>query len=320
MGLAAPGEDKWLRSPVSVTRGCRFDQVLALRELLKPYRYVGVLCYDDFAAHTHKLAGPLLSSCGAEDACCQAYKERSVTLQLSPLLYELAGEFIQQAVGSGDSRFIAGHIRPMPDDCVTLWQSPKQELSELELEKSCRTNTMYHRFVPNLRSLKKLYNISTVFIMTHPIIRPRVFRMLEAGGIRPLYIDIPHLNNSLFTESAAATGTTASELSVRSRFSGVSSPGSPRLRTPMSFSLLALVEEAVAAAATVFLGTGESSMTGMIVQERLSRGSSPHDVYFLSPRTNHTVMPCRLSDFYALRESRAARTASMTAAFQSGGL
>lgn len=33
------------------------EQVQELRKLLLPYRYVGFLCYDDFALQTHKLAG-----------------------------------------------------------------------------------------------------------------------------------------------------------------------------------------------------------------------------------------------------------------------
>ncbi|EFJ39283.1 hypothetical protein VOLCADRAFT_101155 [Volvox carteri f. nagariensis] len=91
--------------------------------------------------------------------------------------------------------------------------------------------------VPGMR----LYNTTTVFIMTHPTIRPRVARMLKAGGINAAFLDLSDLM-SINMEAARP------------------------LRSPMSFSLLAIVEEAVAADARAFLGTAESSMTGMIVQ------------------------------------------------------
>lgn len=69
---------------------------------------------------------------------------------------------------------------------------------------------------------------------------PRPQLGLQAGGIQPLHLDMLDLNASI--QSLA------------------------QLKTPPSFSLLALVEEAVAACAMAFLGTAESSMTGMVVQ------------------------------------------------------
>eukprot|EP00198_Chlamydomonas_reinhardtii_P006673 XP_001696009.1 predicted protein [Chlamydomonas reinhardtii] len=175
VGLQAPGRGKttWLRSPVSVTRGCSSTQVAELRSMLRPYRFVAMLSYDDFALQTHKLAGTLLSDCGA-DLCCEAYKTRSPLFHKSELIYGLAEDFVGKAIGKGKP-FIAAHIRPMPDPCVVLWQSPNENLDPKQLEDTCRTDFMY-------------------------------------------------------------------------------------------YSLLAMVEEAVAATATVFLGSGESSMTGMIVQ------------------------------------------------------
>jgi hypothetical protein len=58
--------------------------------MLRPYQYVGMLCYDDFALQTHKLAGTLLSDCGS-DMCCQAYKERSLLLHKSPKVRPIRG-------------------------------------------------------------------------------------------------------------------------------------------------------------------------------------------------------------------------------------
>ncbi|GIL54572.1 hypothetical protein Vafri_10323 [Volvox africanus] len=115
--------------------------------------------------------------------------------------------------------------------------------------------------------------------MTHPIIRPRVAQMLKAGGIDPLFIDIADLNASI---NAAKRP----------------------LRTPLSFSLLAVVEEAVSAAATAFLGTAESSMTGMIVQERIARGLHPSTSYYFSMHPNCTVLPCSVPQYYLRRDKR----------------
>ncbi|GIL80067.1 hypothetical protein Vretifemale_9254, partial [Volvox reticuliferus] len=276
MGLKAPDRKQWIRSPISVTRGCGQDQVQRLRKMLQPYRYVGMLCYDDFALQTHKLAGTLLSNCEG-NLCCQAYKESSVLVRKSPQVSELAQDYIRKTIGV-HRPFIAGHIRPMPDDCVKFWQSTG-ELDPIKLLDICRNNYMYDRFVPNLQALQEEYRTSYVFIMTHPIIRPRVTQMLKAGGIDPLFIDISDLNASMRAAKRP-------------------------LRTKLSFSLLAVVEEAVSAAATAFVGTAESSMTGMIVQERIARGQDPSSNYFFSPHPNCTVLPCAVPVYYTRRDKR----------------
>ncbi len=86
---------------------------------------------------------------------------------------------------------------------------------------------------------------------------------MQAGGINPVYMDMAELNASM--HQPQPTGTAAT------RKRGPRGGGAARPRgfsTPLSVSMLAVVEEAVSAAATVFLGTAESSMTGMIVQVR----------------------------------------------------
>ena len=68
--------------------------------MLRPYRFVAMLSYDDFALQTHKLAGTLLSDCGA-DLCCEAYKTRSPLFHKSELIYGLAEDFVGKAIGKG---------------------------------------------------------------------------------------------------------------------------------------------------------------------------------------------------------------------------
>ncbi|KAG2426206.1 hypothetical protein HXX76_013187 [Chlamydomonas incerta] len=307
VGLQAPrrGTATWLRSPISVSRGCSAAQVEELRALLQPYRYVAMLSYDDFALQTHKLAGTLLSDCG-EDLCCEAYKVRSPLFHKSERIYGLAEDFVGKAIGK-DKPFMAAHIRPMPDPCVVLWQSADEDLDPKELEDTCRTDFMYYRLVPNMQWLIKQHQhqgaASAVFIMTHPTIRPRVFRMLKAGGIDPIFIDMAQFNASV----------AAAEASSGSSSSSGGSSGRTALRTPVSNSLLAMVEEAVAAMATVFLGTAESSMTGMIVQERLTRGLPPESTFFMSPHPNCTVAPCALRDYYTRRAERLAKQGTLKA-------
>ncbi|KAG2436023.1 hypothetical protein HYH02_011735 [Chlamydomonas schloesseri] len=274
MELQPPEQEHWLRSPVSMQQGCSASQVEELRRMLQPYRFVAMLSYDDFAVQAHKLAGTLLSDCG-EDLCCEAYKQQGPLLRKSERINELAQDFVSTSIGQGKP-FIAGHIRPMPDDCVELWKSSKQDLDPKELYDTCRTDFMYNRFVPNLQALQRVYNTSTVFVMTHPVIRPRVFRMLKAGGIDPVFMDM---------EQFAAA---------------LRRPGTTPLATPMSFSLLAMVEEAVSAAAVAFLGTAESSMTGMIVQERLAHGGAPQHTYYISEEPACAQLPCPLPRYYQI--------------------
>ncbi|EFJ43784.1 hypothetical protein VOLCADRAFT_106625 [Volvox carteri f. nagariensis] len=290
MGLKAPDQDKWFRSPISITRGCRQDKILRLRKMLKPYRYVGMLSYDDFTLQTHRLAGTLLLNCGS-DLCCHAFNDHSILLRTSPQVRKLADAYIRKAIGKRE-RFVASHVRPMPDDCVKLWQSPEEDLDPIQLKEICRNDFMYSsgtspccdfHDVPGMR----LYNTTTVFIMTHPTIRPRVARMLKAGGINAAFLDLSDLM-SINMEAARP------------------------LRSPMSFSLLAIVEEAVAADARAFLGTAESSMTGMIVQrlhpstpcpqERIARELNPRHCYFFSPRPSNELMPRRITNLYANRD------------------
>ncbi|PNW79651.1 hypothetical protein CHLRE_08g361600v5 [Chlamydomonas reinhardtii] len=272
MGLQPPEQEHWLRSPISMQKGCSSTQVAELRSMLRPYRFVAMLSYDDFALQTHKLAGTLLSDCGA-DMCCEAYKQKGPLLRKSDRIQELAQDFISTSIGKGKP-YIAGHIRPMPDACVDLWKTAQDILDPKEMYDICRTDFMYNRFVPNLQALQKVYNTSTVFIMTHPLIRPRVFRMLKAGGIDPVFMDMEHF--------AAA----------------LRRPGAAPLATPLSFSLLAMAEEAVSAAAVAFLGTAESSMTGMIVQERLAHGGAPQHTYYMAEEPACADLPCPLPRYY----------------------
>ena len=74
--------------------------------MLRPYRFVAMLSYDDFALQTHKLAGTLLSDCGA-DMCCEAYKQKGPLLRKSDRIQELAQDFISTSIGKGKP-YIAG--------------------------------------------------------------------------------------------------------------------------------------------------------------------------------------------------------------------
>ncbi|KAG2486715.1 hypothetical protein HYH03_014643 [Edaphochlamys debaryana] len=308
MGVAAPREQQWLHSPLSHYLGCTQDRIDQLRDMIKPYRYVGILCFHDLIAGAQRLAGPLLIDC--QDQCCQAYKDRSVLLRKSPLLHQLAGELMASTLGK-HRRFIAAHIRPMMDECLGLWSQPQDQLDPVQLSLNCNNSYILDRLVPNLQALMRRYNTSTVFVLAHPNIRHRVSRMLQAGGIRPFYIDLGALNASFAgagngKRKAEGLGTAAREPAGRGGAhhgepTGHSlagpKPDGPRLHTPPSVSLLGVVEEAIAAAATAFVGTTESSMTGMIVQERLARGMSPDDMYFFGARDDCADLPCRLVTF-----------------------
>ena len=85
--------------------------------MVRPYRYVGMVSYDDFTLHTHQLAGSLLSNC-SDDACCQAYKAHSVLLRKSPRLFQMAEEFIHATIGPRRpfiAGWVAGHLLPIPN-------------------------------------------------------------------------------------------------------------------------------------------------------------------------------------------------------------
>ncbi|KAG2486716.1 hypothetical protein HYH03_014644 [Edaphochlamys debaryana] len=349
MGLTAPREELWLRFPFSEHLGCTQDRIEQLRDMIKPYRYVGVLCFHDLVPQAHKLAGALLTDC--EDQCCQAYKDRSVLLRKSPLLHEVAGELMASTLGK-HRRFIAAHVRPMPDSCVEAWELPQEALDPAQMTVSCNNTYLLGRLVPNLQALMRRYNTSTVFVLAHPNIRHRVSRMLQAGGIRPSYIDVGALNAASFATGAkkgrrrahgpmdpakrgsppdAGTGPAPRTLVERGGAHGAGggrrpkraeavlqeledtaradqkavgpTHGGPRLHTPPSVSLLAVVEEAIAAAAVAFVGSKESSMTGVIVQERLARGMSPDDMYYFGPHLDCAELPCTLASFYDRRRS-----------------
>ncbi|PNH07178.1 hypothetical protein TSOC_006413, partial [Tetrabaena socialis] len=294
LGLTAPAEDAWLRSPASSTRGCSDAAVEQLRRLVQPFKFVGIVTFNDFTYPTSVLAGTLLLDCGG-DACCQAYKEGSPSLRMSPQLLQLADGFVRAHAGGEQGRgFVASHIRPYPDLCVELWRLPKEELSYREVRRACMNDYLYEGLLPGLQALLHRFNTSSLFVMAHPAVRPRVFRMLEAANIRPVVMGMHHLEgvaSPLVAASDRPNGT-----AERIRAVAAAPPG--LLRSPASFSLLAMVEEAVAVAAAAFLGTAESSMTGAIMQERLAQGLAPASNFYFAPQSACRATPCPLPHFY----------------------
>ncbi|GFR52195.1 hypothetical protein Agub_g14733, partial [Astrephomene gubernaculifera] len=75
----------------------------------------------------------------------------------------------------------------------------------------------------------------------------------------------------------------------------------------LTFSHLAMVEEAVCARAKVFVGTKESSMTGTIVQERLAHQLPPGDSYCFFRRPGFEQRPISVPEYYVINNRTATR-------------
>ncbi|KAG2497292.1 hypothetical protein HYH03_004875 [Edaphochlamys debaryana] len=266
-----PPADKaaFIDSPVTSWTGCSEEQVAQLKKLLEPHSVVGVQTFHGLIYGSHWLAGPLATSC--TDACCQSFKDRAPAVRKASWIYALADAFIHDRLGG--KPFVAAHVRPYPDPCVRIWTQEDTPKRTENINEWCNNEYLIDRFAPSIKHLLQQYGVDTLFIMTHPRVRTVVEGILHQAGLQPVFMEMADVNPEL---------------------AGI------QLSTNLTFSLLAMVEEAVCAKSKAFVGTKESSMTGTIIQDRLGHGVPPEDSYSFFRREGFEAKPVTVPDWYRL--------------------
>ncbi|PNW74191.1 hypothetical protein CHLRE_13g588850v5 [Chlamydomonas reinhardtii] len=260
-------DNKWLQSPVSAWRGCSPEQVAELKQLVAPYQVLGVQTFHGLVYGSQWLAGPFPLEC--EDECCRAFKQMASFIRKSPAIYDMANTYIQERMG--DKPYVAAHVRPYPDPCVKIWTQNDTADRTDKVNQYCNNEYLLYRFAPSIKHLMTEYKIDTAFVMTHPKVREVVRSSLAAAGITPLFMDLPDLKMPA---------------------------GDKALSTGLTFSLLAMVEEAVCAQAKAFVGTKESSMSATIILERIGHGLDLNDSYTFFRRLGYEEKPITIPGWY----------------------
>ncbi|KXZ47728.1 hypothetical protein GPECTOR_33g610 [Gonium pectorale] len=177
------------------------------------------------------------------------------------------------------SQWLAGPLLvPCRDTCCRVYKELASSLRKSQLlfdmaDRFIRERLGGIQFVPSIKHLMAKYRTNTTFVMCHPKVRSVVQSQLRRAGVEPLFMDLKDINSS-------ATG------------------GSGAMATNVSYSLLAMVEEAVCIRAKAFVGTKESSMTGTIVQERLGHGVPPEDSYSFFGGIDYETRPIDVPAWY----------------------
>lgn len=210
---------------------CTRGQLEAMSSKLAKYRVVAFIVYENIvrdAGHGVKLRV-------TGDACHDEYLRVSAQLTKSPQLISMAQEFIKERLGG--EKYVAIHVRPYPDKCLYVWQRPEYNVNLAARE--CKNKNLYSVFAGQTKKAMDRWGLRQLFVMTYPVVRPKVKALLAAEGIRAVFYDEVDLEKAVGYKS---------------------------------ISLLGMLEEEIAFEAEVFIGTSYSSMTGIIQQERFARG------------------------------------------------
>lgn len=192
--------------------------------------------------------------------------------------------------------YLAVHVRPYPDSCLALWQRLHNESREAEpheWKQHCvsswgsGTPDLWANFPRQVAAHLDRSGVQCLYLMAHPHVMGAVRARLRQQ--LPSSVRVVHYSAAVLQENLGA---------------------SDMLR-------LSFLEEEICARATWFMGTFSSSMTGLIVQERLVQGRGPTTLAFVEDDSRHPplasgMMRSELSH-EALQRQWAARTSSSRA-------
>lgn len=204
--------------------------------------------------------------------CGLIYDQSTSWIRKSLKIRSIAQEFIGSVLYR--KKFLAVHVRPYHDECLlAVWMHRTYSMDKAE--RLCANANLYNVFVPQSVEAILEHQLQRVVILTHPKIMFQVINRLKA--------DAPDVKLATFNMKRIE-----------------------KVLGYQSVTALAMVEEEVAVRADVFIGTIDSSMTGMILQEREAMGQPANTSrWFRGTRSKkHKVMVAQRK-----RASKAARTA-----------
>ncbi|KAL6751108.1 hypothetical protein V8C86DRAFT_2789050 [Haematococcus lacustris] len=193
--------------------------------------------------------------------CWQDLWEANRRLRANMWLRSLASVWVQKHIGT--TRYLALHIRPQSDVCFSYWKTRKFDSALMWKDNHCwRGHEDLHlTFAARTRAALLKHNISTLFVMSHPKIRPFIKDKMKEVGLHPTFMDD--------SQVAALAGC-----------------------RDTSSTFLALVEMQVGVQSTVLLGTAASSITETVVYERLSLGLTSNE-YVDRPHSPYPHPPAK---------------------------
>ncbi|KXZ53549.1 hypothetical protein GPECTOR_7g999 [Gonium pectorale] len=212
---------------------CNSGQLTNMKEELAEYETIAVIVYENIVRDAGH--GVRLRVTG--ELCHDEYLQVSAQLTKSETLVTMAHEFRQQKLGG---RYLAVHIRPYPDKCISAWR--RREWRPELAKKLCKNSHLRDVFINQTARAMEKNNLWGVFVMCLPELRPIVTEMYGAAGIKPVFYDMDELEKAVGYRST---------------------------------SLLGMVEGEISYEADMFIGTSYSSMSSIIMQERFARGKAP---------------------------------------------
>lgn len=98
-----------------------------------------------------------------------------------------ADDWISKAFGI-NQKYLAVHIRPYPDDCLTIWADTISSgvFNDSLANETCvhsTGGTLFRSFPEAVKTGLQKYNLSTVFVMSHPKIASLLKEKLYLAGM-----------------------------------------------------------------------------------------------------------------------------------------
>ncbi|KAJ9521299.1 hypothetical protein QJQ45_001173 [Haematococcus lacustris] len=212
--------------------------------------------------------------------CWQDLWEAKRRLRGNLWLRSLATVWAQRFLGP--AAYLALHIRPQSDVCINYWKARKFEVALMWADGACwRGHEDLHlTFAARTRAALLRHNLTSLFVMAHPKIRPFVSEQLlkvrrpPAAPVQPLCL---HPAPPALQASGWSAAVCWLQEGLRPTFMDETQLAGLAGCSDRSSTFLALVEMQVAVHASVLLGTAASSITETVVYERLSLGMTSNE-------------------------------------------
>ena len=289
---------KVLQGPVQKSEfgfRCRTEEEIEMmRSSVRRHRYVGISTFEGVVGLHRKNPGEeWLFPVDDPTPCQRAYMEITKEMERSQKIKDLADDFIDKAFKSRP--FVALHVRPYPDTCITLWKdkvwNERYAASVTKCDRVHNGWAVYRILRPAVKSLvDKIESGPNVFVMAEPGIRARVDWLLggsgsEVDGEMREDVKATYANLDLVLDDVKAVRSLAEELKEQDLAKSKDDEEREDAEATDYFlmaaiklqagviSTLGLLEEEIASRAELFVTTSAiSSMSGMVIQQRASEG------------------------------------------------
>eukprot|EP00798_Chlamydomonas_sp_ICE-L_P016758 gene16758-23031_t len=203
-------------------------------------RVIGLLANEVVVPNTRAL----VDNDDPKDLCKTTFFEASCNLKRNTTYAKWAEEFSSMFLPK-DKNYVAIHVRPFPDKCLSQWKEPFDKNATWNLtrakELKCTILNLHEDLVPRTLTMLQRLNTTAVYLATTPSLLSHVLAMFQQANIWP--VNFPaFLSNSLLQKSSVTHNL--------------------------------YIEQEICKHARAFIGSHQSSVSSFIVQERVGCNAS----------------------------------------------